>query len=47
MKELQTREEIIAWITEQLEQMPLGLSPHGLQLTGAISQDAFQFHTDA
>lgn len=25
MNELQTREEIIAWITEQLEQMPLGL----------------------
>lgn len=25
MKEIQTREEIIAWITEQVEQMPLGL----------------------
>lgn len=25
MKEIQTREEIIAWITEQIEQMPLGL----------------------
>ena len=25
MKELETREEIIAWITEQVEQLPLRL----------------------
>lgn len=25
MKELETREEIIAWITGQVEQLPLGL----------------------